>query len=172
MENYEINGNLKAEENYAIFSSCIGMVMKAFRECFGEEVMNKIDLYIDNATQSSGYTPIITVILEKYIIIKLGISDFTKKEKTVYQFSHELCHYVFYSIKGLNKEKAGVIEENICTAMALIMINKFFPESSESWNKYVSSLKNENYNKGTKIAEENNFDINKLKEKIYDMCSQ
>lgn len=170
MGRYEINGNLQDEENYNIFSTYIAKIMNIFKENFGDKVMTKIDLYIDNATQNSGYTPITTIILKKYIIIKLGISNFAKREQIVFQFSHELCHYVFYALKGLDKEKADSIEENICTAMSLIMINKIFPDSIESWKSYVSKLTNENYNKGTKIAEENDFDINKLKEKIYENC--
>lgn len=166
---YEINGNLDEIQNYNIFSAMIGVTFQTFIETFGKEVMGKIDLYVDNATEGSGYTPITTVILKKYIIIKLGISDFSKADQIIYQFAHELCHYVFCSLKGLD-HKASNLEENICSAMSLIMINKIFPELINGWEEHVSGLKDDNYNKGVIIAKEVDYDIMKLKQKIYKFC--
>lgn len=166
----EINGNLDEEKDFNIFYETISKVLEIFIGTFGNEVMNKYDLFIDNATQSSGDTPITTVLLKNSITIKLGIEDFSNKEQIAYQFSHELCHCIFYSLKGLNKEKASGTEENICSAMSLIILNLMYPNEITKWINYVNSLKNESYNKGAIIANECNFNINTLKSKIYEIC--
>lgn len=169
--NCEINGNLEEIDNFNLFYKNIILTIMIFINTFGEDVMGRLDLYVDNATSGSGYTPITTVILKKYITIKLGINNFKNEEQTVYQFSHELCHYVFYSLKGINKEKANREEENICSAMSLVVINMLFPKSTEKWTIHVANLKNNNYNKGAEIAQQIDYDIVKLKHKIYQFCN-
>lgn len=168
---FEVNGNLDEIENYKIFFSFIVNIMECFQTVFGQGVMSKMDIYVDNATEMSGYTPITTKILGKYIHIKLGIDNFADAEKIVYQFSHELCHCVFYSLLGIGKKRADAQEENICTAMSLIVLKAFFPNSISGWEKHVSSLKNENYNKGVEVAKECDYNILKLKDRIYQLCN-
>lgn len=172
MKSFEVNGNLEDEKDFDIFLDSIVKTKEVFNNTFGIDVMSKIDLYVDNATEMSGYTPITTVVLKKYIIIKLGIKDFSRVEQTIYQFAHELCHYVFYSLKGLDKPKADSEEENICSAMSLILIKILCPDKIDGWVTYVNNLSNENYNKGGKIAMDCNFDINVLKDKIYKLCDK
>lgn len=168
--NFEINGNLTDIPNYNNFKTNILTVYSIFYEHFGKEIMGKIELYIDNATENSGYTPIITPILKKHLIIKLGISNFSNSEQIVYQFSHELCHYVFYSILGLKKEFADKEEENICSAMSLVIMKRIFPNKLNFWKSHISGLTNENYSGGLSIAESVNYDIEKLKTKIIKLC--
>lgn len=43
--------------------------------------------------------------------------------------------------------------------MSLVIINMLFPNSINSWISYVSNLKDDKYNKGIEIAEQNSFDI-------------
>ena len=171
MKSFEINGNLEEEKDFETFLENIVRVMNIFIQTFDLDTMSKIDLYIDNATEKSGYTPITTVILKKYIIIKLGINDFSNSEKIIFQFAHELCHYVFYSLKGLDKPKADSIEENICSAMSLILIKMIYPNKINEWLMYVNNLTNKNYNNGGIIAENSKFDINVLKKQIYGICN-
>lgn len=167
MRKYEINGNLVKLENYDILEEYIVKTIRIFLKVFGNEVMERYDLFIDNATQGSGHTPTMNTVLGKYLMIKLGIRDFSNKEQIVFQFAHELCHYVFSSLQGIEITEADNEEENICTAMSLIAINEMFPEKINKWCDYISEAPEEKYNKGTQIAEEVNFDIRKLKEKIY-----
>ena len=54
--------------------------------------------------------------------------------------------------------------------MSLIIIKTLFPYSINKWINYVSNLQDERYNLGVKIAQETDFDINKLKHKIYNIC--
>ena len=77
MKNFEWNGYLDEIPNYKIFIDCIFKTRDIFIETFGISIMSKVELFLDNATQDSGYTPTITPIFNKYLIIKLGISDFS-----------------------------------------------------------------------------------------------
>lgn len=166
---WEVNGNLASLENFDVFLNTIIDVFAIFEKYFGKETMSRIDLYIDNAVghETTGWTPIITPILQKYLIIKLGVSNFSYKEQTAFQFSHELCHYVFYSVKGLDKTFADDREENICAAMSLIIIRELFPESFDLYYDYVAGLSDEAYSLGAGLATEMHYDINMLKQEIY-----
>lgn len=169
MRTWEISGNLSEIENYHTFLYWVGKVYNLFCDVFGEEVMTKIDLYVDNVVseETTGHTPIITPILGKYLIIKLGIEDFSNIEEIVYQFSHELCHYIVYSIKGIDKPRATIYEEQICSAMSLVVIKMLFANRINFWLNYVKAIKDEKYRGGAKIAEDISFDIIQLKELIY-----
>lgn len=168
----EINGNLYDIKNYKNFENNIMSVYSIFNDYFGMDIMNKIDLYVDNATENSGYTPIITPVFRKYLIIKLGITDFSKSEQIVFQFAHELCHYVFYSMLGLNKDFANREEENICSAMSLVVIKMLFPDKFSFWKRYVSSLIDKNYHGGLEVAESVHYSLEQLKNKILQICEQ
>lgn len=166
---FEVNGNLFGEyglKNQKDFLETISIVKCQYDIVFGQEVMNKYDLYIDNATKDSGYTPIITPILKKYLIIKLGISDNDSRSKIAYQFAHELTHFVFYSYLGLDKPLANSMEETICSAASLIIIKKLFPEEFVGWNNYVNNLKEEHYRKGVEYALSIEYSLMELKNKI------
>lgn len=168
---FEINSNLIVEQDYKNFEQKIYEVYDLFKNFFGAEIMEKYDLFIDNATKNSGYAPVITRLLRKHLTIKLGVEDFSNKEEIVFEISHEMCHYVFYSLKSLEKEKADDEEENICTAMSLIILNMLYPDNINNWINHVENMKEEKYNKGAKIARECNFNITILKDKIYKICN-
>lgn len=161
----QINSNLDEIENYGIFQSQIIKVFIKFYQLFGGDLMTKIPIYVDNATSGSGHTPIITPIFGKYLCIKLGISDFIYTEQIVYQFSHELCHYVFYSLKGLNKPFADTREEMICSAMSLCILKDFY-SNIQRHVEYVSRLENIGYRNGGILAKRLNYSSRKLADMI------
>lgn len=166
---WEINGNLYGEcglKNVQDFEEVIIKVKNLYDRIFGKDAMNEYDLYIDNATENSGYVPFITIILSKYIIIKLGIYENDSKGKIALQFAHELTHYVFYSYFGLNKPVANCEEETICTAASLIVIRDLFPNEFNIQNVHVKSLTEECYRRGAEYAESLDYSLEKLKDKI------
>ena len=174
MKNFEISGNLKTIGQYDNFCNNINLVFSKFTELFGAEVMSRIDLYVDNAIQMTGHTPIIIPVLGKYLFIKLGIRDFSNCKCIVFQFSHELCHYVFYSLKGIKKTFADDKEENLCAAMSLIMVKELFTEDEfQDYYNYALTLE-EKYRLGAIIAGDLQYDITKLKGKIMEegLCPQ
>lgn len=173
---FEINGNLANIINYPNFEITICQVRNLFFDLFGEEIMSSIPLYVDNATDiMSGQTPIITPILGKYLCIKLDIDNFLKTEQIIFQFAHELCHYVFYSLKGLDKPFADEYEESVCTAMSLCILKNFGVNieqcngDMESWVEYVSRLENTGYRNGAQVAKSVNYDSIKLRDKILNL---
>ena len=173
MKTFEINGNLIGElglgKNYENFENTVCKVRGYYIEHLGESFMNKIDLYIDNANKemgNSGHTPIITRILRKYLIIKLGITQECREVEIAFQFAHELMHYVFYVKYEINKERAGELEESICSAAALIVIKDLHPESFEYYNKHTKSLSNRAYREGAKVAKEVEYKFEELLKKI------
>ena len=101
---YEINGNLSELKYYRVFQFTVSNVVGKFIDIFGSDLLNKQKFYVDNCydngTANCGYTPIITPILKEYLIIKLGIDDFRNVKKIIFQFAHELTHYVFFCLKG------------------------------------------------------------------------
>jgi len=163
---WEISGNLKDINGYTLFSQNIACVFHKFIDCFGVDVMTRIDLYVDNAISMTGHTPIVTPILKKYLIIKLGVDDFSNSEKTVFQFAHELCHYVFYSLKGFDKEKSTDREESVCAAMSLVFIKTMFPNNLDAWKHCLLNSENKGYRLGVKVASDVNFEIMKLRDII------
>lgn len=167
---WEINGNLSEEGyglvNYGTFQLGIICVIELFLKTFGVNQMKQIDLYIDNATDNSGYTPIITPVLKKYLIIKLGISKESDLATIVYQFAHELTHYIFYTYYGFNKPRATELEETVCTATSLIAIKNICPDDFDRYCQHVSILANESYRNGLNLALEINFDLGLIKKKI------
>lgn len=167
---WEINGNLANNstglENYKDFSEVISIVKIIYDEIFGLDIMNKYDLYIDNATENSGWVPIITPILKKYLIIKLSIYPNDRQSKIAFQFAHELTHFVFYSYFGIDKLIANDDEETMCTAASLIVIKILFSEEFDDWNKYVKNLEQSKYKNGADYAEKIGYNLQELRDKI------
>ena len=158
---FEISGNLVHILNYDNFEKTICQVRNRFIELFGKRIMSSIQLSVDNATSMSGHTPIITPILGKYLCIKLGVTNFSNTEEIIFEFSHELCHYVFYALRGLDKTIADEKEEAVCTAMSLCILKDFY-EDIQRHIDYVKGLENFCYRNGATIAESVNYESNKL----------
>lgn len=167
---WEINGNLEGE-NLRVFNQTIISVYNLFMEVFGKHIMVKLPLYVDNATSGSGYTPITIPVLRKFVIIKLGIENFIDDERIIYQFSHELCHFIYYCLYGIDKKLADENEEAICTAMSLCCL-KYFGKNIDGWNKHVKSLEREGYRNGFVVAQSADFDVFKLSEIILDSLTK
>lgn len=165
----EINGNLSGPtglKNYRVFEKTILEVYSYFFSHLSHKFPNGVELYIDNATCDSGYTPIATPVFKKYIIIKLCVSPEDPPFRIAFQFSHELMHYVFYIKYGLEKKRADNNEEAICTAASLIYLYDTNRAGFDIHNNYVKNLGNEGYRNGAALAEEVNYSFNKLIERI------
>lgn len=68
----------------------IGTIQKSeMRTIFRLYYIDDLPWYIDNATAGSGCTPIITPVLGKILVMKLGISNESQKGQIAFQFAHE-----------------------------------------------------------------------------------
>lgn len=92
---FEINGNLENILNYQNFERTICHVYGSFLKLFGDEIMFKIPLYVDNATEMSGHTPIITPILGKYLCIKLGVKSFADTKEIIFSVCTRIVSLCF-----------------------------------------------------------------------------
>lgn len=162
----EINGNLEGR-SIEIFNCTVISVYTLFVELFGKDLITKLPLFVDNATRGSGHTPITIPVLRRFVIIKLGIEEFADVERIIYQFSHELCHFIYYCLYGIDKELADEKEEAICTAMSLCCL-KYYGKKLEQYTNYVQSLEREGYKNGFIEAQAVDFDVLKLSHKIID----
>ena len=167
---WEINGNLEGE-NLFVFNNTITSVYNLFMELFGNDLMKKLPLFIDNATSGSGYTPITIPVLSRLVIIKLRIDNFVNDEKIIFQFSHELCHFIYFCLYGIDKELADEKEEAICTAMSLCCL-KYFCKNIDKWTNHVQSLKREGYRNGFEEAQAVDFDAFRLSKIIIDNVAE
>lgn len=94
---FEINRNLYDGKdgltNIGLFQSTIIEVRMFYLTRLANIFSEDIDLYIDNATAGSGCTPIITPVLGKILVMKLGISNESQKGQIAFQFAHEYMAY-------------------------------------------------------------------------------
>lgn len=174
---FEINGNLNDEKNglknFITFSRVLLKVWKYFEKHLGEKSLNGPGLYIDNGTCDTGYTPIITPVLGKYVIIKLGVDSESHESKIAYQFSHELMHYTYFVKYGLDKKRADDKEEAICTAASLCVVSEMYPDSLEMyvWNLQNRVIHN-GYRKGVQVAEKVNYNFDRLIKEGENVCEE
>ena len=164
-DRFEINGNLYDYKYIEVFEQTICAVRTRFQELFGEEILNRIPLYVDNSIKGGGYTPVTDVVLHNYICIKLGVVDFSDTEWITYQFAHEMCHFTYRCLIGIDKKHAEEYEESMCTAMSLCFLSGC-GRNFRRWCNHVRKLKNEGYRKGYDIALKCDFDPVKLRDKI------
>ena len=164
-ELFEISYELRNYDNYENFKNVIIEVRTKFQELFGKVALERIPLYIDNSTAGSGHTPIASVILQKYVVIKLNIADFSRTEQITYQFSHEMTHFTYRCMIGINKKQATVYEESICSAMSLCFLYGNC-RNFQAWCDHVRKLTNEGYRKGFEVALSCGFSPEKLRDKI------
>lgn len=165
MVRFQVNGNLEVEDgitNFDVFMITVLNVKSYFSSYFGENLMDSIGLYVDNATADSGYTPVTTPVLEEYIIIKLSIYSHYGAPIIAFQFAHELMHFVFYAKYGLKKKKADESEETICTAASLIFLHQKHLEEFNNYDIHVRGLEREGYRNGAILAESINYDFDEL----------
>lgn len=165
---FEINGNLYDGKdgltNIGLFQSTIIEVRMFYLTRLANIFSEDIDLYIDNATAGSGCTPIITPVLGKILVMKLGISNESQKGQIAFQFAHEYMHYIFYCKYGIAKKLADKREETICTAASLIVLYNLYPGEFMLYDKYVRECGKEKYVGGADLAMKVNYDINTLGE--------
>ena len=105
-------------------------------------------------------------MLNKIVVIKLGIKPDDYGAKVAYQFAHELTHVVFKAYFGINKPYAGEDEEMICTASALTVVKNIYPNELYRFIKTASSSDNIGYQNGVPLADAISYDMEKIKDLI------
>lgn len=167
MKKFEISGSLTEIENFDIFRQTLRDVRNRFITLFGASILDRLPLCVDNCTAGGGYTPTTSVVLDAIVCIKLKIEDFSRREQITYQFAHEMTHFVYKCLIGIDKKPANEYEESICSAMSLCFLYGNC-KNFEAWCDHVKGLKNDGYRKGYGVAYDCSFDPAKLRDKIFD----
>ena len=170
---YEISGKLRKAypKDYKTFKKAITDVYNVYLDLFGLDIMNRVDFFVDNALTGSGHTPTCVPILEKYVLIKLHIADFNDYNKVVYQFAHELCHLVFYSMCGLDNQLDIYEEDSIASAMSLVMLYHFKSDEVATYMKNTLGYAGA-YGNGVNVALEEDYDLNNMKKRIINFANK
>ena len=90
-------------------------LLEEFCQIFGFNVMHNEDCIVYNAPHSR--CP--RFIHSKPLSIRLHQSSLTFWSQTIYQLSHELCHYAMHQTKANKKISLSWFEEIICEAVSL-----------------------------------------------------
>ncbi len=153
-------------KNKNTFMDVILKVNAYFIHVFGEKTMNKIDIYVDNATKDSGHTPRINPVFNKFLHIKLCITPESHEGIIAFQFAHELMHYIHYCHYGFERQHEDIQyirEENVCTAASLIVVHDLYPQYFCDLDAYVRGLLDIRYQKGAELAEQFKYNLFALK---------
>lgn len=159
--NESLNDSKCGIKNYIQFVRVINHIWNYYEKYFGKELMEKVDLFIDNATCHTGFAPVTMPVFDKFVIIKLQVQPDMTEPAIGVQFSHELLHFVFHCKYGLTRNIDIDREEAICTAAALIYISNFYKELLPSYKNHVATLE-EVYRNGITVAENVEYNFAKL----------
>lgn len=121
----EVGGIPNYDSYEEIFNGCLD----AFKKLFGEEIMEKHDIFIDNGYQFTGTTYATNPILNKSLFIKTQITDGLDTTEIIFQFGFTLTQVVFYSLIGFDKVDYDEMQYTFSTAMALAMLHSTHPDA-------------------------------------------
>lgn len=129
-------------ENYedTIFILCF--LLDKFSEIFGKDVMFNEDCVVYNDTSAS--CPRFNH--SSPLSIRLHQSSLTFWSQTIFQLSHEMCHYAMYQTKENKDITLSWFEEIVCEAISLYALEYAYKE----WSKCKLSQCNPTFSKNHK----------------------
>lgn len=114
-------------EGSEYLSQNLEFLLDEYTQLFGEEFMNKSPCIVFNEPSST--CPMF--IHSQPLSIRLCQSDLSFWAQTIYQLSHELCHYVIYQARNGVDMSLSWFEEIICEAMSLYSLHY----AANHWNR-------------------------------------
>ncbi|EOU1476317.1 hypothetical protein [Clostridium perfringens] len=134
--NFLIYSTKNASEDESIKSILEHMLIE-FDLIFTKSLTSLEPCYISK-NYALGYPILITN--EDNLRISLAVDSYLKWNQTVYQLSHELCHYILNQTAN-GKETLKWFEETLCEAMSLYILDFFY----ETWSDCSLSQYNSKY---------------------------
>lgn len=124
-------------------------LLSEFERVFGQDVMSNEDCIVYN--EPSAACPML-VINTTPVRIRLSQPDYIYWSQTIYQLSHEMCHYAFRQRKGNKDFTLSWFEELICESVSLYALKY----ASEHWSACQLSKMNPTFfqNHKTYLAKE------------------
>ncbi len=123
--NFLIYSTEDAVEDYSMINLLEHMLIE-FDLIFTKSLTTLEPCYISK-NYALGYPILITN--EDNLRISLAVDSYNKWNQTVYQLSHELCHYILNQTSNGNKPLKW-FEETLCEAMSLYILDFFY----ETWS--------------------------------------
>lgn len=121
----------KVEENNGAnnIKHILDLLLIEYERIFGDEIMNNEECIVYNDPQAN--CPML-VTNSTPVKIRLAQSSTPYLPQTIYQLSHELCHYAIRQTKNNKGFTLSWFEEIVCEAMSLYMLKW----SAENWDKH------------------------------------
>ncbi len=134
----------KVEENNGAnnIKHILDLLLIEYERIFEDEIMNNEECIVYNDPQAN--CPML-VTNSTPIRIRLAQSSTSYWAQTIYQLSHELCHYAIRQIKNNKGFTLSWFEEIVCEAMSLYMLKwsaENWDKHSGLWGEFKSNIKN------------------------------
>ena len=110
----------------------LAFLLEEFSRIFGHDVMTYEDCVVYNDARSE--CPMIITNIRP-IHIRLSQENLSAISQTIYQLSHEICHYAIRQRKANQDYTLSWFEEIVCEAVSLYALKY----SSEQWEKCLLS---------------------------------
>ena len=107
-------------------------LLEEFSRVFGSDVMTNEDCIVYNDARSE--CPMLITNIRP-IHIRLSQETLSALSQTIYQLSHEMCHYAIRQRKSTKDFTLSWFEEIVCEAVSLYILQY----SSEQWEKCLLS---------------------------------
>ena len=134
------NLTIQTTEDEKYMRPLFDFTMQFFTEIFGEDIMSAEPCILYNDASSS--CPML-IIAQVPIQIRTCAKDLSFWAQFIYQLSHEMTHYVIRQHKEDKSFIAGWLEETICEAVSLYILNV----ASKRWFECELFHSNQTYGK-------------------------
>lgn len=153
--------------NFNAYKGTFDNCLDTFIMLFGEEVMGKHDIFIDNGYQFTGTTYATNPILDKLLFIKTRITDGLDTTEIVFQFGFTFTQVVFYSLIGFDKVDYDEMQYTLSTTMALAMLHSTHPNAMDFYEADAFRELNK-YGEAIDLAHAVDYSLFKIRDLILD----
>ena len=129
-------------ENSDITCLILSFLLEEFSRIFGQNIMFNKDCIINN--DPSSRCPLF--IHSTPLSIRLSQPDLTYFSQTIFQLSHEMCHYALHQTKSNKDITLSWFEEIVCEAVSLYSLEY----ASNEWYKCGLAKHNPTFNQSNK----------------------
>lgn len=131
MEKYQ-NWIVNPCENSYMLESILSFLLDYYSVLFGDGILTDEKCVVFNDPQAD--CPML-ITNTPFPWIRLAQDSLTYWTQTIYQLSHEMCHYVFRQYKTNKNHTLSWYEELVCEAVSLLALDY----SASNWNKCTLS---------------------------------
>lgn len=139
MEKYQ-NWIVNPCENSYMLESILSFLLDYYSVLFGDGILRDEKCIVFNDPKAD--CPML-ITNTPFPLIRLAQDSLTYWAQTIYQLSHEMCHYVFRQYKTQKDITLSWYEELVCESVSLLALEY----SAQNWNECALSSNSPNFNK-------------------------